>query len=119
MSTVLTLVGGSVKSPLLTSGRTLWSGAMRAAMAVAVLVISAAASAEEMEVRAVPGTEVAAPANFLSVDAAGLAGFGWVYAGDFALQYERVFGGVHGLVIRGTFAHVHGDPNHLSLFGGD
>ena len=49
---------------------------------------------------------------------AGVAGFGLHNIGDFALGAEHVFGEHLGVVGEATLVHVHGDPTHATLYGG-
>jgi hypothetical protein len=49
---------------------------------------------------------------------AGGLGFLLENIGDFAVGVEHVFGDHHGVVVEGTFIHVHGNPTHTTTFGG-
>jgi hypothetical protein len=48
----------------------------------------------------------------------GLMGFARVNVADFGVGYERTIGEHHGFYIESTAVHVHGDPTHVTLFGG-
>jgi hypothetical protein len=49
---------------------------------------------------------------------AGGLGFTMHNVGDFALGVEQHLGAHHGVLVEGTFVHVHGNPTHATTFGG-
>lgn len=52
------------------------------------------------------------------VNLTGALGFGLKNVGDFGLGVEQVFGGHLGVLGEATLVHVHGDPTHATLYGG-
>lgn len=60
----------------------------------------------------------ASAATVLYGNLAGGLGFTLHNIGDFALGVEQLFGARHGVLAEGTFIHVHGDPTHSTIYGG-
>jgi len=83
---------------------------MRRLLPLAILVVPAAAAAQPAPPMAI--TERAEPTNSINVSPLGIV------FGSYALTYEHLFAGQHGVIVEGIAAHSANDDSSQTQFGG-